>query len=189
MNITKELREKSQSVIKELDLKEVFVNEKGEFFSQENLAGLSVKGDKKKYEKILKTGTKEEINEPVVLTEETAKSKLLSTEKIDTLEFNTELKPLFKALKLGAKDGKKTSLIKALEDHKASLIQSAKDTLDREIKDAECLLEQKNGLKETLETALDKAEADQKGSIQESINRTAIEISDIENKIQTLKGE
>ena len=52
MKISEEIRNKGQELAEQMKVSVLYVNEKGEFFSSENLAQLSVKGDKKKYEKL-----------------------------------------------------------------------------------------------------------------------------------------
>lgn len=124
MNLTQKQEEKAQGIIKELKLKELFINENGEFFTTENLAKLSVNGDSKKFQKIekaaVKTG-KGSNTETIEFTEETAKEKLLSTDKIDSLDYQKEIKPLVDALKLETADNKKKTLIEALEVFKGTL--------------------------------------------------------------------
>lgn len=124
MNITEKQLDKAQSIMNELNLQKIFINENGEFFSTENLAKLSVKGDTKKFLKIekaaVKTG-KGSNTETVEFTEETAKAKLLSTEKIDDLDYQKEIKPLVDALKLETADNKKKTLIEALEVFKGTI--------------------------------------------------------------------
>jgi hypothetical protein len=123
MNITQKQEDKAQKIIKELDLKELFINESGEFFTTENLAKLSVSGDSKKFQKIEKKAVKsgkEGGAETVEFTEETAKEKLLSTE-VKTLDYTKEMKPLVELFKLDTADNKKASLIEALEKFKETL--------------------------------------------------------------------
>lgn len=124
MNITKTQEEKARKIIKELNLKEIFINENGEFFTTENLAKLSVNGDSKKFDKIEKaavTTDKDGNAETVEFSEETAKEKLLSTEKIGDLDYQKEIKPLVDALKLETADNKKKTLIEALESFKKTI--------------------------------------------------------------------
>jgi len=124
MNLTQKQQDKAQSIIKELDLKEIFINDKGEFFSTENLAKLSVKGDSKKIECVKKSAVKTDKGgntETVEFTVETAKEKLLSTEKIGDLDYQKEIKPLVDALKLETADNKKKTLIEALEGFKETI--------------------------------------------------------------------
>lgn len=52
MKISEEIKNKGQKFAEQMKVSVLYVNEKGEFFSSENLAQLSVKGDKKKYEKL-----------------------------------------------------------------------------------------------------------------------------------------
>ncbi|MEL3904450.1 MAG: hypothetical protein P1P63_04995 [Treponemataceae bacterium] len=52
MKITNEIKKRAQEVAEKNGLNVVFVNDKGEFFSNENFAALSVKSDKQKYAKI-----------------------------------------------------------------------------------------------------------------------------------------
>lgn len=52
MKITNEIKKQAAEVAEKNRLNVVFVNERGEFFSSENFAALSVKGDKAKYAKI-----------------------------------------------------------------------------------------------------------------------------------------
>ena len=52
LKITSETKKRAQEVAEKNGLNVVFVNDKGEFFSNENFASLSVKGDKSKYAKI-----------------------------------------------------------------------------------------------------------------------------------------
>lgn len=47
MNITKKVKEKAQKLFKENSYETLIVNKKGEFFTNENLAKLSVKDPKK----------------------------------------------------------------------------------------------------------------------------------------------
>ena len=47
MNITKKVKEKAKKLFGQNDYKELYVNKKGEFFTNENLAKLSVKDPKK----------------------------------------------------------------------------------------------------------------------------------------------
>lgn len=124
MNLTQKQQDKAQSIIKELDLKEIFINDKGEFFTTENLAKLSVKGDSKKFDCVKKTAVKTDkggAKVDVEFTEETAKEKLLSTEKIGDLDYKEEIKPLVDALKLETADNKKKTLIEALEGFKETI--------------------------------------------------------------------
>ena len=52
MKATKKQIEKGGALAKQLKTVILFINENGEFFTSENLAQLSVKGDKKKYQKL-----------------------------------------------------------------------------------------------------------------------------------------
>jgi hypothetical protein len=52
MNVTKEIKEKAAKIAGEHGLSEMWVNKGGEFFTSENQASLSVKGEKEKYAKI-----------------------------------------------------------------------------------------------------------------------------------------
>ncbi len=52
LKITDKTRQKGLKIAQKNNLNVVYVNDKGEFFSTENLAALSVKGDKEKYTKI-----------------------------------------------------------------------------------------------------------------------------------------
>lgn len=52
MKITNEIKKRAQEVAEKSGLSVIFVNDKGEFFSNENFAALSVKSDKSKYAKI-----------------------------------------------------------------------------------------------------------------------------------------
>lgn len=122
MNITQKQHDKAQSLMIELKTDEIFINEGGEFFTSENLASLSVKGDKKKFTKISKTPINEASKDETTISEEEAVKKLKSTEKIDSLDYNSEMKPLITALKIQTEGNKKSTLIKALEDYKAQLI-------------------------------------------------------------------
>lgn len=123
MNLTQKQQDKAQKIIKELNLKEIFINKSGEFFTTENLAKLSVEGNSKKFLKIEKAAVtgKGSSTETVEFTEETAKEKLLSTEKIDSLDYQKEIKPLVDALKLETADNKKKTLIEALEVFKGTI--------------------------------------------------------------------
>lgn len=47
MNITKKIKDQAKKLFSQNDFKELFVNKKGEFFTNENLAKLSVKDPKK----------------------------------------------------------------------------------------------------------------------------------------------
>jgi len=50
MKATKKQIEKGKSLAKSLKIDIVYVNDKGEYFTNENLAQLSVKGDKQRYQ-------------------------------------------------------------------------------------------------------------------------------------------
>jgi 23S rRNA pseudoU1915 N3-methylase RlmH len=52
MNVTKEQKAKALEIAKAQKVKAVWVNEKGEYFTSEDLASLSVKGKKDKYQEI-----------------------------------------------------------------------------------------------------------------------------------------
>lgn len=52
LKITSETKKRAQEVAEKNGLSVIFVNDKGEFFSNENFAALSVKSDKSKYAKI-----------------------------------------------------------------------------------------------------------------------------------------
>ena len=52
MKVTNEQIEKGKGIAVRLKTNVLYVNESGEYFSRENLAQLSVKGDKKKYQKL-----------------------------------------------------------------------------------------------------------------------------------------
>lgn len=52
MKITDEQRTKGQELAKQMRTDVLYVNETGEYFTSENLAQLSVAGDKKKYQKL-----------------------------------------------------------------------------------------------------------------------------------------
>lgn len=52
LKITSEIKNRAQEVAEKNGLNVIFVNDKGEFFSNENFAALSVKSDKSKYAKI-----------------------------------------------------------------------------------------------------------------------------------------
>jgi hypothetical protein len=52
MKATKKQIEKGKGIAKQLKTDVLFINEKGEYFTDENRAQLSVKGDKKKYQKL-----------------------------------------------------------------------------------------------------------------------------------------
>jgi hypothetical protein len=52
MKANQEQTQKGKSLAGRLKTDTLFVNERGEFFTSENLAQLSVKGDKKKYRKL-----------------------------------------------------------------------------------------------------------------------------------------
>ncbi|MBD8348583.1 hypothetical protein [Dysgonomonas sp. HGC4] len=49
MTATAEQIEKGKEIAKDLKVKKLYLNDKGEFFTSQNLASLSVKADKKKY--------------------------------------------------------------------------------------------------------------------------------------------
>ncbi len=52
LKITSETKKRAEEVAAKNGLSVIYVNEKGEFFSNENFASLSVKGNKEKYAKI-----------------------------------------------------------------------------------------------------------------------------------------
>lgn len=52
LKITSETKKRAEDVATKNGLSMIFVNDKGEFFSNENFAALSVKSDKSKYAKI-----------------------------------------------------------------------------------------------------------------------------------------
>lgn len=52
LKITSETKKRAEEVAKKNGLNVIFVNDKGEFFSNENFASLSVKADKSRYAKI-----------------------------------------------------------------------------------------------------------------------------------------
>lgn len=52
MKATKEQIEKGKELAEKLKTDILFINEAGEYFTSENLAQLSVKGDKKKYQRL-----------------------------------------------------------------------------------------------------------------------------------------
>lgn len=52
MNITDEQKEKAQELAEKLKVSVLYINDKGEYFTNENLVQLSVDGDKKKYQKL-----------------------------------------------------------------------------------------------------------------------------------------
>lgn len=52
MKATEEQFEKGKAIAEKLKVNTLFINEGGEYFTSENLAQLSVKGDKKKYQKL-----------------------------------------------------------------------------------------------------------------------------------------
>lgn len=52
LKITSETKKRAEDVAAKNGLSMIFVNDKGEFFSNENFAALSVKSDKSKYAKI-----------------------------------------------------------------------------------------------------------------------------------------
>jgi hypothetical protein len=52
MQVTKEQKAKAAEIAKAQKIKAVWVNEKGEFFTAEDLASLSVDGKKEKFAKI-----------------------------------------------------------------------------------------------------------------------------------------
>lgn len=52
MKITDEQRAKAQELAEKLKVSKLYVNDKGEYFTSENLAQLSVEGNKKKYQKL-----------------------------------------------------------------------------------------------------------------------------------------
>ena len=52
MKATKEQIEKGKGIAIKLKTDTLFINEKGEYFTSENRAQLSVKGDKQKYQKL-----------------------------------------------------------------------------------------------------------------------------------------
>lgn len=53
MEVSKELKEKALSVAKTQKLEAVWVNNKNEIFTSENLASLSVKGKKEDFAKVV----------------------------------------------------------------------------------------------------------------------------------------
>lgn len=52
MKANKDQIKNGKSIARQLKTDTLFINEKGEFFTSENLAQLSVKGDKNKYQKL-----------------------------------------------------------------------------------------------------------------------------------------
>jgi hypothetical protein len=52
MNATNEQIEKGKELAEKLKVTVLYINDKGEYFTSDNLAQLSVKGDKKKYQKL-----------------------------------------------------------------------------------------------------------------------------------------
>jgi 23S rRNA pseudoU1915 N3-methylase RlmH len=52
MNVTKEQKAMAIEIAKAQKVKSVWINEKGEYFTSEDLASLSVKGKKDKYQEI-----------------------------------------------------------------------------------------------------------------------------------------
>jgi len=52
MKANQEQIEKGKGIARQLKTDTLFINEKGEYFTSENRAQLSVKGDKKKYQKL-----------------------------------------------------------------------------------------------------------------------------------------
>ena len=61
MNITNEQRAEAQKTAEKLKVATLYVNDKGEYFTSENLAQLSVASDKKRYQKLdFSTGSSEE---------------------------------------------------------------------------------------------------------------------------------
>lgn len=183
MNLDKNQVDKAYKLMKELDLKEIFINENGEFFSTENLAKLSVKGDSKKFECIAKKGAKQVVKDKPKTEEKTLHAKvvidaILKMESAASLDYDKEIKPFVKALGLTTKNNKKNTLIEALNDHKKALT------------DTQGLLDQKKDLLSQLQSDLG-AEAKDEGKeqIQLSIDKATSVIDNLVAKLKILKAE
>ncbi len=62
MEVTKEQKKQAQELASKHKVKSIFINESGEFFTEQNLAALSVGGDKEKFAEInCAVSVKEEI--------------------------------------------------------------------------------------------------------------------------------
>lgn len=79
--ITDAIKKEAQKIGKQLGVSELFVNTKGEFFTQENLALFSVKGDKESYEKLTVSIAAEAKEVKAPSAEYTAASKKLTAAK------------------------------------------------------------------------------------------------------------
>lgn len=107
MKATNEQIEKGKGIAKQLKTDTLFINDKGEYFTDENRAQLSVKGDKKKYQKL---------DYSTSFTADDAEAEELA--EIKALQSVDEVQAI---LDLELEGAGRESIIKACEDRLAEL--------------------------------------------------------------------
>lgn len=127
LQITKEQKEKANEIGRKHNVEKVFVNDKGEFFTVENYAKLSVNGDKDKIAVVVVSASTSDDNKSNTTGSATAQKATTETataaELITAIEATTEITAV-QAILDAEKQGRKRATVLAAAGKKIESFKS-----------------------------------------------------------------
>lgn len=119
MKVTDKIRKEAADIAHKLGLKQIFINEKGEFFSNQSYAAHSVGGDKNKYAEVALG----------VVVETTATNDLgKAADVIAAIEATDDTEAVLAILKAEQEGKNRKSVVEAAEKKLTSLAAKQQDT-------------------------------------------------------------